>query len=154
MERRDVESVVEFSIRAWAPVFISIENAIDPELYETFYPQGWETSQRSAVAEVCTAGEHEVWVAVEDDLPVGFVAVKYRREEGLGEIYMIAVDPTYQGGGVGRALTERAMEEIRRVGLPIAMVETGYDPGHAPARRLYERCGFKEWPAARYFRRL
>lgn len=147
-------AVVELSIRAWEPVFVSVRQTIDRGLYDEFYPEGWEKSQRSAVAEVCTAGEHEVWVAVEGQVPVGFVAVRYRRNEGLGEIYMIAVDPTYQGGGVGGALTERAMEEIRRAGLPVAMVETGGDPGHAPARRLYERCGFREFPTARYFRRL
>jgi hypothetical protein len=33
-------------------------------------------------------------------------------------------------------------------------VETGDDPGHAPARAAYERTGFERWPVARYFREL
>lgn len=154
LEPRDVERVVELSIRAWEPVFVSIRDTIEPELYGEFYPDGWETSQRNAVREVCTGGEHEVWVAVEENRPVGFVAVKYRRDEDLGEIHMIAVDPGHQGRGVGGALTEKAMEEIKRAGFPIAMVETGGDPGHAPARRLYEGRGFREFPTARYFKKL
>jgi hypothetical protein len=34
------------------------------------------------------------------------------------------------------------------------MVETGGDPGHAPARRTYERSGFTLLPIARYFKNL
>jgi hypothetical protein len=33
-------------------------------------------------------------------------------------------------------------------------VETGGDPGHAPARRLYEQLGFGLFPIARYFKKL
>jgi hypothetical protein len=33
------------------------------------------------------------------------------------------------------------------------MVETGGDPGHAPARRTYESAGFRPFPVARYFKR-
>jgi hypothetical protein len=32
------------------------------------------------------------------------------------------------------------------------MVETAGDPGHAPARRLYEGAGFTPFPIVRYFR--
>jgi hypothetical protein len=34
------------------------------------------------------------------------------------------------------------------------MAETGGDPGHAPARAVYERAGFTLLPVARYFRTL
>ena len=33
----------------------------------------------------------------------------------------------------------------------MVMVETGDDPGHEPARRLYESAGYQRWPVARYF---
>jgi hypothetical protein len=35
--------------------------------------------------------------------------------------------------------------------MSVAMVETGGDPGHAPARRTYEKAGFGLFPTARYF---
>jgi RimJ/RimL family protein N-acetyltransferase len=38
--------------------------------------------------------------------------------------------------------------------MAIAMVETGGDPGHAPARAAYEKAGFRVLPLARYFRKL
>ncbi|MET0563631.1 MAG: GNAT family N-acetyltransferase, partial [Gaiellaceae bacterium] len=38
--------------------------------------------------------------------------------------------------------------------MDIAVVETGGDPGHAPARAAYEAAGFTLLPIARYFRLL
>ncbi|AXB42934.1 GNAT family N-acetyltransferase [Amycolatopsis albispora] len=65
-----------------------------------------------------------------------------------------AVDPAYQRRGIATALTEHALRWFTENGLTLAMVETGGDPGHAPARRTYERAGFTQLPIARYFRRL
>ena len=69
-------------------------------------------------------------------------------------IYMLAVDPDYQGGGIGTALTEFALARIKDAGMPVAMVETGFDPGHAAARRTYEKAGYVQLPVARYFKKL
>jgi len=38
--------------------------------------------------------------------------------------------------------------------MALAMVETGADPGHAPARQTYEQAGFNELPVSRYFKKL
>jgi hypothetical protein len=43
---------------------------------------------------------------------------------------------------------------MKDAGMSIAMVETGGDPGHAPARRTYEKLGFGLLPIARYFKKL
>ena len=43
---------------------------------------------------------------------------------------------------------------MREQGMDIAIVETGGDPGHAPARAAYEAAGFTLLPVARYFRLL
>ena len=67
---------------------------------------------------------------------------------------MLAVDPEYQGRGIGRRLTEFAVERMREAGASVAMVQTGGDPGHAPARHTYEAAGFRLFPAAQYFRKL
>lgn len=44
--------------------------------------------------------------------------------------------------------------EMKEAGMSIAMVETGGDPGHAPARHTYEKAGFGLFPVARYFKKL
>ena len=47
-----------------------------------------------------------------------------------------------------------AAGHMRRSGMDIAVVETGGDPGHAPARRAYEAAGYTLLPIARYFQLL
>jgi hypothetical protein len=51
-------------------------------------------------------------------------------------------------------LTELALTEMKAAGMTVAMVETGGDPGHPPARRTYEKAGYTQLPIARYFKAL
>jgi ribosomal protein S18 acetylase RimI-like enzyme len=80
--------------------------------------------------DVCAAEDTNVWVAIDAGSTVGFVAVKLRSEESMGEIYMVAVDPDFQGRGIGSALIEFALAWMKDAGMSIAMVEIGDDPGH------------------------
>lgn len=150
----DLNQVVDLSLLAWEPVFASIRATLGPELFTQFYGERWQESQREAVVQVCTSGDFEVAVAVSESRIAGFVATRVNAEDRIGEIYMIAVSPARQREGVGAKLTDWAMQELRKQGMSVAMVETGADPGHAPARGLYEAAGFTLWPAARYFKKL
>ena len=149
-----LDAVIRMSLRAWASVFDSMQKIMNREVYQTFYPDNWRVSQQQAVENVCAAEDTNVWVAIENNSIVGFVAVKLDSEDKMGEIYMIAVDPDAQGKGIGTALTEFALAWMKDAGMSIAMVETGGDPGHAPARRTYEKAGFELLPIARYFKKL
>jgi GNAT superfamily N-acetyltransferase len=150
--RDDADAVVCLALRAWEPVFASIEATLDPAVYRTFYPSGWRAHQRAAVE--AALAEQTAWVAEQGDALIGFTSVVLHPDDDLGEIHMIAVDPAYQKQGVGAALTDQAVAWIREAGMALAMVETGTDPGHGPARRTYERAGFGLWPVARYFKKL
>ena len=154
LDDRDAGAVVGLSLRAWTPVFASIEQALGSEIYGRLYPDGWRASQRQAVEAVCASQEKRVWVAEVDGTPVGFVAVELHPESSMGEIHMLAVDPDYQGNGIGTALTEFALARIKEAGMAVAMVETGGDPGHAAARRTYEKAGYLHLPIAMYFKNL
>ena len=149
-----LDAVVHLSLRAWAPVFDSIRNSMNADVYQTFYPEHWRVSQQKAVEEVCASSDTKVWVAVDSASPLGFVAVHLHAEDSMGEIYMVAVDPDVQGQGIGSALITFALEWMKSAGMAIAMVDTGGDPGHAPARHTYEKAGFELWPVARYFKAL
>jgi GNAT superfamily N-acetyltransferase len=72
----------------------------------------------------------------------------------MGEIWMLAVDPDHQERGVGLALTEHATQWLRDAGMRVAMVETGGDAGHAPARQVYEKAAYTALPVVRYFKAL
>jgi mycothiol synthase len=149
-----LEAITRLSLRAWAPVFDSIRNTMNADVYRAFYPEDWRVSQRKAVEDVCAAEDTHVWVATNAGSMVGFVAVKLHSEDSMGEIYMVAVDPDFQGRGVGSALIEFALGWMKDAGMSVAMVETGGDPGHAAARHTYEKAGFELWPVARYFKKL
>jgi GNAT superfamily N-acetyltransferase len=148
-----LEAVIRVSLRAWSPVFDSIQQVMDTEVYQHFYPD-WHIVQQKAVEEVCGDEDANVWVVIERDTVAGFVAVKLHSEDCMGEVYMLAVDPDFQGRGIGTALMEFALDWMKDAGMSIAMVETGGDPGHAPARHTYEKAGFELLPIARYFKKL
>jgi ribosomal protein S18 acetylase RimI-like enzyme len=149
----NLEAIVELSLRAWAPVFESIANAMDPEVYREQHPD-WRKTQRKAVESTCADEGFHVWVALEGSTTAGFVALRLHAEDRMGEIYMIAVDPGFQRRGIARALTEHSLAWLKAAGMTTVMVETGGDPGHAPARRTYESAGFRLFPVARYFKKL
>lgn len=150
----DLEAVVELSLRAWEPVFRSLEAEMDAAVFEGFYPGGdWRPVQRRAVESTC-GDRDNVWVAESQGVVVGFVALRFHEADRLGEIYMIAVDPAHQGRGIGSQLTEFGLERLKAGGMSLAMVETGGDAGHARARRTYERAGFRVLPLARFFKKL
>jgi ribosomal protein S18 acetylase RimI-like enzyme len=152
-DARHLEAVVRLSLRAWAPVFASLQQVFAPEVYHHLVPN-WRVSQAKGVEAVCTDADMQVWVALDAGTPVGFVAVKLHTEDQVGEVYMLAVDPDVQGRGIGTALMTFALTWMADTGMAVAMVETGGDAGHAPARRTYEQLGFEVVPIARYYKKL
>ena len=48
-----------------------------------------------------------------------------------------------QRQGIALALTNFAIDWMKQKGMTIAMIETGADPGHAPARSTYEKAGWQ-----------
>lgn len=146
-------SLIALSLRAWEPVFESVESELGSDIFRAQHPD-WRVTQTEAIEKVCADTEIPVWVAIEEERVVAFSALKFWKEEWMGEVYMIAVDPDFQRQGIGRALTEHSLNELKKAGMTTAMVETGGDPGHGPARQTYESAGFRLFPVARYFKKL
>lgn len=145
----DEEAVVEMALRAWEPVFDSMAQTVGPDIFPKLFGEDWRRYQETDIRRALSA--YIVSVAVTTDGVVGYVAVDLPDGESHGEIYMIAVDPQQQVRGVGTALTQRAVEQIRAAGRELVVVETGGDPGHAAARATYEKAGFVSLPAERYY---
>jgi mycothiol synthase len=60
----------------------------------------------------------------------------------MGEIYVIGVDPDYQGRGWGRALTEAGLDWLAERGLTVGMLYV--DADNVAAVSLYRSMGFTE----------
>jgi ribosomal protein S18 acetylase RimI-like enzyme len=153
----DVDAVVDLSLRAWAPVFDSFRTAMGEAVYQHLYPD-WRAMQAAAVAGVVRDEATRSWVADEAGRVVGFVAVVHHDEThgepDSSEIEMIAVDPEHQRRGIADDLLAHAVEQARAHGSVLAVIGTGGDPGHAPARAAYEKAGFRPFPQVRYYKML
>ena len=154
----DLEEVVQLSLLAWAPVFHSFEQVLGTTIYSLLFPD-WKQIQRTIVEKICR--EHEqtlVWVAEAHGTITGFIAHTLNSQENgqddTGEVELLAVHPAYQNQGIGTQLNHFALEKMKESGIKLAIVATGGDPGHAPARRTYEKAGYTALPGVRYYQAL
>jgi ribosomal protein S18 acetylase RimI-like enzyme len=102
----------------------------------------------AVLADIEHRAQHaEVWVAERDGVALTFAGQRYTdiAVEGELEFRMLAVDPTVQRGGVGRAMVERIIEHARTLpGIEAVSLTSGSDM--LPAHRLYESMGFVRIP--------
>jgi ribosomal protein S18 acetylase RimI-like enzyme len=74
---------------------------------------------------------------------IGYACWGPRDLAGNGyDLYWICADPLVHRKGVGRALMNAVEEEIRQRNGVWLVIETSDTDHYAPARRLYERCGY------------
>jgi ribosomal protein S18 acetylase RimI-like enzyme len=149
----DVDGLVLLALRAWASVHASMAAVLGERLNALVYPE-WAASQADDVRAACADPQTRVFVATDGEAVLGFVAVVIRDGGNAGEIDMIAVDPPAQRQGIARLLTDHAVDGLRTAGCKFAVIATGGDDGHAPARALYDAMGFTPLPLVRYYRLL
>lgn len=150
----DLDAIVQLSLLAWEPVFHSLEQVLGHNIFALLQPD-WRAGQAKGVTSACQDREkYTVLVAEVDGVVAGFLAYTLNHEEKTGYVDLLAVHPDYQHRGVGTALNTTALDKIKESGMKMAIVETGGDPGHAPARRSYEKAGYTLLPIARYFKDL
>ena len=79
----------------------------------------------------------------ENSKVIGYACWGPRELSGNGyDLYWICADPAVHSRGVGRALMSAVEEEIRQRQGVWLVIETSDTEHYAPARRLYERCGY------------
>lgn len=122
----------------------------------------WHPEQGAMTVGDLRAAEGEAWfdpqgffVAERDGTLVGFHWTKVDPADGgaepIGEVYVVGVDPSAHGGGLGKALTVAGLEHLRKNGLHQVILYVEGD--NAPALALYRRLGFDvDMTAAQYER--
>src|SRR4030095_12039781 len=70
----DLEAIVEFSLRAWQSIFASVREVLGDDIFSRLQAD-WRADQAAAIRAACANSERDVFVAVANGRPVGFVAV-------------------------------------------------------------------------------
>jgi ribosomal protein S18 acetylase RimI-like enzyme len=138
----DIPELRRIASAAWRPIFEHFREMMGDDLYQR------ERAGRppSAKADEVESHfrSHGQWAFVTElgGKVVGFCTYRLS-ENGVGSIGNNAIDPAYQGRGLGTAQCKECLRRLREAGMTYAQVQTGLDDSHAPARRMYEKAGFE-----------
>jgi ribosomal protein S18 acetylase RimI-like enzyme len=89
------------------------------------------------IADDLFSRHEDVWLAEEDGLPVGFLAIRRSRTEGWEVLEKLYVEPEAQSRGIGTVLLDQA-KALRPDGLHLWVFQKNIG-----AIRFYERHGFR-----------
>jgi mycothiol synthase len=133
----DTDGVIAVNNRAfsWHPEQSGLTRAeLDARMAEAWFDlEGFRILERDAsIAGFCWTKEHR------------------EQEPPVGEIYVIAVDPAYQGLGLGEPLTRAGLAHLHQRGIDRGILYVESD-NHA-ANRIYERIGFRRSAIDRAYR--
>ena len=149
----DSNELAQLTYLAFEPVFTSFKKILGPKIYPIIYPD-WRKTQKEGVEMVSTDEKYTLLVAEADGKVVGYLAYELHENDKSGEVQLLAVHPDFQNQGVGTALNIYALQNMKEAGMNLAVVGTGGDESHAPARRSYEKAGYTALPLVRYYKDL
>jgi len=150
----DLLRMQEIAILAWTPIYALHEHLMGRQLFIHLFPD-WRAEKASQVSSHLKRHPQWAFVAEEGHEIVGFLTYSLDDEKKIGEIGNNAVHPDHQGRGIGEVMHREALRRFREHGMLYAKVETGLDDAHIPARRAYEKLGFKQvFRFVEYFMKL
>jgi len=117
-------------------------HAIAQRKYGAFRGGAWQERKLADVDADLEEDANGAFVAVEDDGVAGFITTRCDERTGIGHILNVAVDPDFQGRGLGAALIRHALDHFAHRGLTHAKIETLTD--NAAGQHLYPKLGFEE----------
>ena len=82
------------------------------------------------------------FITTEDGIPIGLGSFDPRQRPAYGDIGHNCVIPSAKGKGYGRMQIQEILRRLRGRGIKKARVSTGTGSFAAPARKMYESCGF------------
>ena len=138
----DLAEVMKISDIAWEPICRMSRNSLGDAIANILKPEGDAKYKGLQVKAQIESGQYGIAVCEHDGQIIGFIT--WRIVGRIGEICNNAARPETGLKGIGQTMYRFVMDEFRKAGVKVVWVTTGLDWAHAPARRAYERAGFKK----------
>lgn len=152
---RDLPRLIEVTIDTFGPFY---EANFRPLVGETVFAHqhgAWREDYRAQVPTLHDPPAHKYVAVAEDEGDLlGYVAWNIEPGRRHGEVEILAVKQQHRRTGTGRMLCEHAFSDMRDRAVEVAVIGTGGDAFHAPARALYSSLGCIELPVAVFFKQL
>ena len=133
----DRETLIELIIRGFEDVTV---HRWREQRYGVIGGRTWDEWKADDMRQIDVS---QVVIAEVEGKPVGFATFHVNERTRIGSVGNNAVLPEYRGRGIGGQLHACVLELIKEAGMEFAQVSTGLEDHYEPARRMYERQGFK-----------
>ena len=148
----DADAVVAIAIAEWEAIYQGYRAQLGDDVFYCFFPDH-KAQKESGVRANLASGT--MYVTECDGKIAGFIHYVYDPSSRTGTISNNAVSGEFRGKGIGPRQYEFVFDLLRKRGAIGVRVTTGLDEGHAPARRAYEKAGFKaHTEAVTYYKEL
>jgi ribosomal protein S18 acetylase RimI-like enzyme len=142
---KDKPRIHEIAVAAWKPIFERYRLIVGNEMWKNVWG-GWDKDWFAKASGIVTELDGQI---------VGFATWYWPIAEVLAEVGGNAVDPKYQGRGIGTTQMHWLVKKFREWGYKCAKVHTGMDQAHGPARAEYRNAGLcRGVTNSRYFNYL
>lgn len=149
----DLEKVMEIANTAWQPIRKMSREALGDTISDILNPLGDAVSKGFQVKEQISSGKYGIAVCEHENEIVGFIT--WTTYGCMGEICNNGALTSSGLKGIGQTMYKYVLEEFKKAQIKVVKVTTGLDWAHAPARRAYERAGFrKHLDSTTYFMEL
>lgn len=137
----DFPRMVQIAREAWKEIFAGFREQIGDELYHILYENKYQDKEYQLRETVTKAPAH-CRICERNGKIVGFITFNYDDKRKIGIICNNAADRVCGEKGIGQEMYQAVLKIFRDNGMLAAMVSTGLDEGHRPARTAYQRAGF------------
>ncbi len=143
------------AVSAWQMGYTEYEEILGTELFKKIFPE-WEKAKANAMEPYFKNDKSKRAFTVNiDDKIAGFITCELDQNRKIGTICNNAIDPEFQGKGLGSMMYDFILELFRKEGMTAAAVATMDEDAYLPARKAYEKAGFnKKLKRLTYYREL